>query len=308
MSDDITRLVMDQLQTERKRDRRATYFKFSVIGLLGLAYVGAALVGMSRADDTPSQPYAALVRVSGEIMPGKEASAQAVNPLLERAFADKNAKGVVLLINSPGGTPVQSALIHDRIQELKKKHDKKVVAVGEDMMTSGAYMIAVAADEIVANRSTITGSIGVVSRGFGFTGLMDKLGVERRVMTAGEAKNLLDPFGPQTDQDKAKQAQLLEAIHNHFKDTVKAGRGDRLKDDTPGLFSGTVWTGDTAVNAGLVDKLGDAKSAAKDMFGADKLYEYATPKSLVENLMGGLGVKVAQELKPRVEGPMALPY
>ncbi len=308
MSEEITQQILAQLQHERKKERRATYFKYSVLGALGLVYVSAAVVGALKMDTTPDKAYAAVVKVNGEIGPGKEASAEAVNPLLERAFADEKAKGVVLLINSPGGTPVQSSLINERILALKKQYNKRVVAVGEDMMTSGAYMIAVAADEIVVNRSTITGSIGVVSRGFGFTGLMDKLGVERRVMTAGEAKNLLDPFGPQTEQDKLKQGELLQTIHDHFKDTVKQGRGDRLKLDTPGLFSGTVWTGDTAVTMGLADKLGDIKSAAKESLGAQELYVYSAPKSLVDSIIGGLGVKVAQELKPRVEGPQALPY
>ena len=308
MSDDISRLVLEQLKEDRKKERRASIFKYSVIGLLGAAYLGIAAVSLRSGEQPPDEDYVALVRLSGEIMPGKEASAQAFNPILERAFADKGAKGVVIVVNSPGGTPVQSALIHDRITALKAQHKKPVVAVAEDMMASGAYMIAVAADHIVVNRSSIVGSIGVVSRGFGFTGLMDKLGVERRVMTAGEAKNLMDPFGPQTERDKEKQGELLQAIHQHFKEVVTQGRGERLNMQTDGLFSGTVWTGDTAVKQGLADRLGDVKTASKDILGADKIYEYKPAKSLLENLAGQFGVSVAQELKPQVQGPVAMPY
>lgn len=302
----LTQVIWDQLREDRKKERRATYFKYGVIAALGAAYIGAGVLAVNKNGPAGSD-YSALVRISGEIGPGKDASAQVVNPLLEKAFSDPNAKGVVLLINSPGGTPVQSDLIRERIVQLKQKHNKKVVAVGEDLMTSGAYMIATAADHIVVNRSTITGSIGVISRGFGFTGLMDKLGIERRVMTAGESKNLLDPFGPQTEQDKEKQAALLQQIHMHFKEVVAEGRGSRLKLDTPGLFSGTVWTGDASLATGLTDKLGDVKSANKEFLGADKFYEYSPTKPLLQSLMTTLGVSVAQELQPKAQGPMALP-
>jgi protease-4 len=298
---------MDALLKDHKQQRRAVYFKYSLLGFVALVYLGVLTAGVTRVSGSPDGEYTALVRISGEIGPGKPASAEVINPLLERAFADKNAKGVVLLINSPGGTPVQSSLIHDRVQVLKKQYNKKVIAVGEDMMTSGAYMIAVAADELVVNRSTLTGSIGVISRSFGFTGLMDKVGVERRVMTAGESKNMLDPFGPQTEQDRVKTADLLKSIHQHFKDTVTAGRGGRLKLDTPGLFSGMVWTGEDAVDSGLVDKLGDVKSAGKENFGTDKYLVFSPPKSFLDRAMGALGTKVIQELAPRVDTPLAMP-
>lgn len=302
--------IVNQLVTEiisdRTKQRRLSYFKFSVLGLIAVTYLAGLALALQPRTKGLDGEYAALVHIRGEIMPGKEASAGALNPLLEKAFADTKAKGVVLLINSPGGTPVQSSLIHDRIVALKKQHNKKVIAVGEDMMTSGAYMIAVAADEIVVNRSTITGSIGVISRSFGFTGLMEKIGVERRVMTAGESKNMMDPFGAETERDRAKQAGLLQAIHTHFKDTVKAGRGARLKLDTPDLFSGTVWTGEESLPLGLVDKLGDVKSATKAAFGTDKVLEFKPEKSLIEVAMSSLGLKVIQELLPRVEGPQAI--
>ncbi len=303
----MTKTLWSEFLRDRKSQRQSTYFKYGVVAILALGYLGAITVGITRAKSGPDGDYAALVRISGEIVADKEAGAAAVNPLLEKAFADPKAKGVVILVNSPGGTPVQSSLIHDRIIALKKQHNKKVIAVGEDMMTSGAYLIAVAADEIVVNRSTLAGSIGVISRSFGFTGFMEKVGVERRVMTAGESKNMLDPFGPQTEQDRTKQAELLKSIHGHFKDIVVAGRGKRLVLDSPGLFSGTVWTGDVAVTMGLVDKLGDVKSASQEAFGTDKFRVFAPEKSIVEFAMSTLGMKVVQELSPKVEGPMALP-
>jgi protease-4 len=250
-----------------------------------------------------------VVRVEGEIGPGKGASAEVLNPLLESAFEDKNAKGVILRVNSPGGTPVQSALVNERIRELKKQHpEKKVVAVGEDMMTSGAYFISSAADEIVVNRSTIIGSIGVITRGFGFQGLMEKLGVERRVMTAGESKNMMDPFGPQNEADKEKQGQLLAAIHKQFIDAVNLGRGPRLHQDTPGLFSGTVWTGEQAVSNGIADGLGDIDSAAITYFGTKVVKEYAPRKGFIEALVSGIGVQVISlAQQAQVSGPALLP-
>lgn len=290
--------VVAVLMDDRKKSRRASYVKFSIAAAVALLYVGVIMKGVSQATQTPDEPYAAVVSISGEIGPGKSASIEQVGPLLDSAFSDKAAKGVILRINSPGGTPVQSALIHDRIVALKKQYNKKVMAVGEDMVTSGAYMIAVSADKIFVNRSTLAGSIGVISRSFGFTGTMEKLGVERRVMTAGESKNLLDPFGPQTEADKEKQAELLHAIHGHFKDVVMEGRGARLNPEQPGLFSGTVWTGDTAVKMGLVDGLSDMKAVAEKELGAKQTYEYKPSQSLLTALTGGLGVKLAVELAP----------
>lgn len=293
--------LLNVILEDKKKTRRAGYFKFTVAAAIALLYVGVIYKGVNQ-DARPDVPYAAVVSISGEIGPGKAASIEQVGPLLNEAFADKAATGVVLRINSPGGTPVQSALIHDRIVALKKQYNKKVIAVGEDMVTSGAYMIAVGADKIYVNRSTLAGSIGVISRSFGFTGAMEKLGVERRVMTAGESKNLLDPFGPQSEADKEKQAELLHAIHNHFKDVVKAGRGARLKADYPGLFSGTVWTGETAAAMGLVDGLSDLKSVAESELGAKRTYEYKPPQSIISALTGGAGLKMAVELSPTMSG------
>ena len=285
-------LLIEALIREQKKNRQAAYIRYGLLAFVGLSYLGA-FIWQAQADDSRSaKPYAALVKVEGQIIPGSDASIDVLRPVLRRAFSDKEAKGVVLVINSPGGTPVQSSEIHDLIVKLKKEYNKPVIAIGEDLMASGAYMIAVAADHIFVNRSTVAGSIGVVSRGFGFTGLMEKLGIERRVATAGEAKNLLDPFSEQTPQDKEKQAELLASIHEHFKDVVKQGRGDRLNLQTAGLFSGTVWTGEQAVAIGLADKIGGLDDALSAL-DVKEAVRYAPPRSLLETLTSNMRVNVS---------------
>lgn len=303
-------LLIRALLDEKRKDRRLSYAKYALIGLLGLAYIVFFVFGLRAMGSAVPRdvPYASVVHIQGEIMPGREASAQYLNPLLEKAFEDPGATAVILLINSPGGTPTQSHLVHQRILELKAKHGKRVYAVGEDLLTSGAYLIASAADHIVIDRNTITGSVGVVSRGFGFTGLMDRLGIERRVMTAGESKNLLDPFAPETEEGRLKQAELLESIHTNFIEAVKAGRGERLRLDTPGLFSGTVWVGASAVEAGLVDELGSL-SSVKERLGVQALRVYRAPAPLLERLLTNVAVQVVRQMTPEASSstPVALP-
>jgi protease-4 len=301
--------LVSELLRERKRDRRAGVLKAAFVVLAAVAYfwwwsaVFSLGGGDQAGDDT--KPFAAVVKITGTIGPGGETSYEAMAPLLKKAFENPNSKGVILAINSPGGTPVQSSLIHDLIVDLKQKTKKPVIAVGEDMMTSGAYMIAVAADTLIVNRSTVTGSVGVISAGFGFSGLMDKLGVERRVTTAGKSKNLQDPFSPQTESGLTKQHQLLDAIHGHFIDIVKAGRGARLKLDTPGLFEGTVWTGEDAVKLGVVDELGDLDSAAKHL-GVERTQTLARRRPMLESLLDTAGVKVISAVvNSSVQTPMA---
>jgi protease-4 len=297
--------LVRELLNERRRERRKTYFKYGTLALAALALLGALLGSHGAAPST--EPYAAVVRVEGEILPGHPASADSLNPQLEKAFSDDGARAVILLVNSPGGTPVQASLVHDRIRALRTVHPgKPVIAVGEDMMTSGAYMIASAADRIIVNRSTITGSIGVITRGFGFSGLMSKLGIERRVQTAGVAKNMADPFSAQSEADRSPQAYLLARIHAHFIDTVKAGRGARLKLDTTGLFSGAVWTGDEAVEAGLADALGDLASVKQEL-GVTRLHDLTPSEPLLQSLLSGVSTKVVSEMSARTDMPLALP-
>lgn len=295
-----TEILIDELLRERRRDRKAGVIKAGLflVAILAYAIGWYVLVGsnLNSSSDAPNKPFAAVVRIDGIIGPDSPAGYNNVAPLLRQAFENPKSVGVILSINSPGGTPVQSALIHDLVQKLKVKHSKPVVAVGEDMMTSGAYFIAVSADNIVANRSTVAGSIGVISASFGFAGLMEKLGVERRVTTAGESKSMLDPFRPVNAPDLAKQRELLDGIHTHFKDVVTEGRGDRLKLDTPGLFEGSVWTGEAALKHGLVDALGNVDSAAKDFLGVEATQTLTRRKHFSERLLDMVGLKVATSL------------
>lgn len=304
-------VLVAELLRERKRDRRAGLIKAALFVLAALVYFGwwAFFINVNTNLDAPdtSKTFAAVVKINGPIGPEEDASFENVAPLLRKAFEHPNSKGVVLAINSPGGTPVQASLIHDLIVELKAKHKKPVIAVGEDMMTSGAYFIGVAADKIVVNRSTVIGSVGVISAGFGFTGIMDKLGVERRVATAGKSKSLMDPFSPQTESSKAKQAELLGRIHTHFIDTVKEGRGERLKLETPGLFEGTVWTGEDALAIGVADELGNLPGSVQKHLGVEQAITLARQKPILQNLLSGAGLHLKTALiEGSVPTPMAI--
>ncbi|MBC7283187.1 S49 family peptidase [Hoeflea sp.] len=212
-----------------------------------------------------------VVRLHGAIMAGGNQFRQNLNiatvaPLLARAFADKQAPAVAIMVNSPGGSPVQSRLIYKRIRDLAVEKNKKVLIFVEDVAASGGYMIACAGDEIFADPSSVVGSIGVISAGFGFTGLIDKIGVERRVYTAGQNKSLLDPFQPEKAEDVARLKELQLEIHKVFIDLVKQSRGARLKDD-PDLFTGQFWTGMRGKDLGLVDDLGDLRSVLQARYG-----------------------------------------
>ena len=223
-----------------------------------------------------------VVRLHGAIMAGGNQFRQNLNiatvaPLLARAFADKQAPAVAIMLNSPGGSPVQSRLIYKRIRDLAKEKNKKVLIFVEDVAASGGYMIACAGDEIFADPSSVVGSIGVISAGFGFTGLIDKIGVERRVYTAGQNKSLLDPFQPEKAEDVARLKELQLEIHKVFIDLVKENRGARLKDD-PELFTGQFWTGIRGKEMGLVDDLGDLRSTLQARFGDKVKTRLITPQ------------------------------
>lgn len=217
--------------------------------------------------DAPSVP---LIRLEGMIAAGgRNSSALSLSrleKLLDKAFADRSAAAVAISVNSPGGSPVQSRLIHDRIRALAAEKEKTVLVFCEDVAASGGYWIACAGDEIFADPASIVGSIGVISAGFGFTGAMDRLGVERRVKTAGKSKLLADPFGPETEEQAATITRLMEAMHTQFIDHVKARRGEKLKDGAE-LFDGSVYTGAEALDLGLIDGLGEARSELKRRFG-----------------------------------------
>jgi protease-4 len=234
-----------------------------------------------------------VVEIKGEIASGAEASAESIVASLRAAFEDDGARAVVLLINSPGGSPVQAGIINDEINRLKLKSKKPVYAVVEESCASAAYYIAVAADKIFVDKASIVGSIGVLMDGFGFTGLMDKLGVERRLMTAGANKGFLDPFSPQTELQRAFAQTMLDEIHKQFIDVVKAGRGNRLK-ETPEIFSGLFWSGQQAIELGLADQLGNLDFVAREIVKAEDIVDYTRRENVAERLVKRFGASIGE--------------
>lgn len=240
-----TEPVFAQLARDFLRERRAERRWRNLFRLfwLGLAALLVYSLWLQTRHVTPSaEPHTALIDVRGEIAADSDASAELLLAALKDAFKDDAAQAIVLRINSPGGSPVQAGIVYDEIKRLKKQYDKPVYAVVEEMCASGAYYIAAAADEIFVDKASVVGSIGVLMDGFGFTGLMDKVGVERRLMTAGENKGMLDPFSPVTPRQRAYAQAMLDQIHQQFIAVVREGRGKRLK-ETPETFSGLFWNG-----------------------------------------------------------------
>lgn len=289
----IEKLVMS-LQSEQRRSRRwGIFFKFLTFAYLFalLAIVWPPLGGSLEAT---TGEHTAVVEINGPISADEIASADNIVGSLRAAFEQENAVAVILRINSPGGSPVQSGYIYDEIKRLRGEHpEKKVYAVISDIGASGAYYIAAAADEIYANRASLVGSIGVVAGGFGFTGAMDKLGVERRLYTSGDNKAFLDPFSPEQEGEVAFWQGVLENTHQQFIEAVKKGRGDRLADDER-LFSGLVWSGEQALELGLIDGLGSTSYVARQIVGQEDLVDYSRRKGALRDLVDQLGVSFGQ--------------
>lgn len=285
-------VLCTQLLKDRASARKASLLKLAL--LLCLPVLFALMVHLSF-NTTPSGTRTAplngekiaVIKMEGTIGPGDAINADAINPALAKAFRAPQIAVVVLALNSPGGSPVQASLIHDRILALKRTYDKPVIAVAADTLASGGYFIAAAADRIVVNRSTITGSIGVVSQQFGVVDLLTKLGVEARTLTAGESKARLSPFYPVKPSDKAKMEAVLEGIHEHFKEVVREGRKGRLTAPEEFLFSGDFWTGGEAVALGLVDELGDLASVLAEL-DAEGYTDFTPKKNLLDGVFGGL--------------------
>jgi len=298
----LERVALELLR-QHKTDRRwKIFFRLAWLGLVAaVLWAAFAQRGPSTA---PSAPHTALVEVRGEIGLEESANAEDLVAALKQAFEDNGAQAVVLRINSPGGSPVQSGIINDEIRRLKAKHNKKVYAVVEEMCASGAYYIAVAADEIYVDKASIVGSIGVLMDGFGFTGLMEKLGVERRLLTAGDNKGMLDPFSPANAQQTVLAKAMIEQIHQQFIAVVKQGRGARLK-ETPETFSGLFWNGEEAVKLGLADALGNLDFVAREVVKAEEVVDYTPRPNVAERLakrfgagVGAGAVKALRELSP----------
>ncbi len=287
----LEKLAFASLNEQKARRRWKTFVWLAWLAFF--VFLAWSAMGRSGAHKDISQPHTAVIEIKGEIAAGAEASADLVMASVKAAFEDPGAQALVLLINSPGGSPVQAGIINDEIKRLKAKHNKPVYAVVEETCASAAYYIAVSADKIYVDKASIVGSIGVLMDGFGFTGLMDKLGVERRLMTAGENKGFLDPFSPQTDKQRAFAQTMLDQIHKQFIDVVKAGRGKRLK-ESPEMFSGLFWSGQQAVELGLADQLGNLDYVAREVVKAEELVDYTRRDNVAERLVKRFGAAMGE--------------
>jgi len=281
------------LKEQRATRRWGIFFKsLTFLYLFGIA--GYLLWQQNFGAESFTEPrHVGIVEVKGAIAADSEASADSLIWSLRRAFEAETSEAVILRINSPGGSPVQSGYVYDEIKRLRSIHtDKPLYAVITDIGASGAYYIAAAADEIYADKASLVGSIGVISSGFGFVELMDKLGIERRALTSGESKALLDPFQPLEAEQKEFWQSVLATTHAQFIDQVKQGRGERLSDD-PRIFSGLIWTGEQALELGLVDGLSSSSALAREKFELEKLVDYSRQPTPIEQLAKRFGLGVA---------------
>jgi len=300
----LEKVVMASVEEQRRARRWGIFFKLlTFIYILWFAWIIFGRGGVEKGAIAGS--HTAMVAINGEISEGAEANADALIEGLQAAFEAPKSKAVVLRINSPGGSPVQAAYVYDEIRRLRGLHkNKKVYAVVTDMGASGAYYIAAAADHIYVNPGSLVGSIGVIIHGFGVQGLMQKLGVEDRTMTAGDHKAILSPFEPMSPEEKTHVENLLGAVHGQFINAVKQGRGQRLKDD-PKIFSGLFWTGQQAVELGLADGFGTVDSVARTVVGAEEVVDYSElpdPLSgLVRRLGASMGAAMADRMAPGLQ-------
>ncbi|WP_198086041.1 S49 family peptidase [Variovorax sp. E3] len=288
----LEKLAFASLNEQKATRRWKTFVRLSWLAF----FIFLAWLALSRSAPSTAKTTAhtAVVEIKGEIAAGGDASAEFVVAAMKTAFEDEGAKGVILLINSPGGSPVQAGIINDEIKRLKAKYKKPIYAVVEETCASAAYYIAAATDKIYVDKASIVGSIGVLMDGFGFTGVMEKVGVERRLLTAGENKGFLDPFSPMSDAQRAHAQTMLNQIHTQFINVVKTGRGDRLKLDTPGLFSGLFWSGEQAVDYGLADQLGNVDYVAREVIKADEVIDYTRRDNVAEKLAKKFGAAMAE--------------
>ncbi|MDQ5904587.1 MAG: protease [Pseudomonadota bacterium] len=294
----LEKLAMGVLQEQKAKRRWGIFFKS-----LAFAYFIAVLVlvvDWGNPEKLTDGKHTAVVYLHGTIEPKGEASAENLIASLQSAFEDKGTAGVVLRINSPGGSPVQSGIVYDEIRRLRVKYPEvPLYAVVEDLCASGGYYIAAAADKIFVDKASIVGSIGVLMDGFGFTSGMDKLGIERRLLTAGENKGFLDPFSPQDARQREHAQVMLNDIHKQFIDVVRQGRGQRLK-ETPEIFSGLMWTGAQSIQLGLADGFGTVDTVARDVIKAEKTVDYSVHENIAERFAKRLGADMAKSLALRL--------
>jgi len=291
----LEKLALEALAEQRRGRRWGIFFK--LLGFGYLAVILGLLVDWGQGDKVADgAKFTALVNLNGVIKAKGDANAEHVISGLQAAFEDKHTAGVILRINSPGGSPVQSGIINDEMRRLRAAHPEiPLHVVVEDVCASGGYYVAAAADKIFVDKASIVGSIGVLMDGFGFTGTMEKLGVERRLLTAGESKGFLDPFSPQNEQHKDHAKQMLGEVHAQFIDVVRKGRGKRLK-ETPDMFSGLMWSGARSIELGLADGYGTVDSVARDVFKASDVRDFTVKQNFAEKFAKQFGADMAESM------------
>lgn len=299
--------ALREVALEGIRERRRTRRWGIVFKSLFLAYLVVVLVivmgWLPGAKDTAPGAHAAMVEVDGAIMPGGVNDSEKVNRALRRAFEAPEARGVILKVNSPGGSPVQASRINQEIRRLKEEHpDTPLHVVAGDMFTSGAYYLAVSADRIFVDQATMVGSIGVMMNGFGFHEAMERLGIERRLHTAGDNKAFMDPFSAEDPEDVERLRRLLDDIHQQFIAAVREGRGDRLADNDE-IFSGEVWTGARSLELGLADEIGGMQHVVRDVIGVESIRDYTERPNLLERFGRGMGTALGESFAQHVLGP-----
>jgi len=299
----VTQLAESSLREQRRARRWGIFFKS-----LTFAYIAGIIYMYGDASNLTStslnEKHTAVIELNGVISDKDEANADNIITALREAFESEKAAGVILRINSPGGSPVQSGYIYDEMRRLRKENpDTPLYAVVTDVCASGGYYIASAADKIYADKASIVGSIGVRMDNFGFVDAMNKLGIERRLLTAGENKALLDPFLPENENAKAHMQTMLTEIHQQFIESVKQGRGDRLDTSVEGIFSGLIWTGEAAVEIGLVDELASSSYVAREVIGEETIVNYTVEEDILERFANSLGSTVTQVLSAQFLSP-----
>ncbi len=302
----LEKVLLATVEEQRRARRWSIFFRLAI-----LVYIAGAVI-MSQSPfknifDKESDEKTAVIDVAGLIAPGQPASADNIIEALKDASADKKVKGIILRMNSPGGSPVQSDNIFETIRKIKKeKPELPIIAVVADLCASGCYYVASAADKIYVNNASVIGSIGVIMGSFGFVDAMKQLGIERRVMTAGDHKALLDPFAPVDPVAKTHMQGVLAEVHRQFINAVKTGRGDRLK-ETPDMFSGLVWTGGEGIKLGLADDLGDDRSVAETVIGAKKRVSFNPEENAFDRFTRKFGASAGTQVASEFLGLRFLP-
>jgi len=301
--DVLEKLALSAVVEQRRTRRWGIFFK--ALGFLYLTFLIVLLAGLVKGDVNKMGKHTALIDLQG-VIASDEANADMMITGLKDAFENKNTQGVIMRINSPGGSPVQAGQINDEIRRLRALYPKiPFYVVVDDICASGGYYIAVAAEKIYVDKASLVGSIGVLMDGFGFTQTMDKLGVERRLITSGNNKGFLDPFSPTDPQQVEYAKQMLEEIHAQFIQVVRQGRGKRLK-ETPETFSGLVWSGQKSIELGLADGFGSVESVARDVIKAEDIVDFTPQEGLADRLVGKFGIAMANLFKPASETGLKL--